>query len=756
MSRTIHSSVAALGAGTLASLLLAAPLRAEEHLVGGPSVSIPRASIGLETREDHLYGGGADYKATFDAQGFTYVPALGRAVEHEQSLRFALRSAGREQGPGLTLAVGAAVQTDTLIASYDRGALVERYELGPAGVAQSFVIHSAPAGDGDLVVRGALTSTLPLLSSSAERMRFGAPATGGVSIGAVTGIDARGRSVQGSLAFADGELELRLPDAFVDQAAYPLVVDPLFGTEFGVATGGNDDSNSDVANEASNNTYIVTWQREFSATSSEIRAQRVQTNGSLLGSTIFVSAGGYNSNPSIAGNTLTNGMLIAWQTAGNVFGPHNVVCRNVDSNTGLMSTATLALASDPGNEIEPAVGGEAIKLIALDKQEVIVVWAADGSGIKGAQVRIPAAAGDPSVVSTFTVATNTPTEYNVRPVITKHGADEGVHLVVWERRPDALIGPANLHAQMVNRYGVLLGPPAIVANDAVDERDAAVDSMPDGAAFVIAYEREESDGLGHDIYARSLIPSNGVLLQGAGPAIIEADLGDEETDPAVACPGAKAWIAYCDQSAAGTSLTTNIVVEAFDAKTLTQCESLLFSQSFGIAQKPALSYVYATLLGGVQSLLTYGVLAAAPPFTGDIHAQILLTNAGTGTTQNLGGGCGGGGTLVGQGTPDIGSGLFQLNCTGIDPLAFKAILNFNVPTAPLTCGTCAWIPFFIPIGQTIQSPGAAAFLTPIPCDPTLIGAALDAQFTSFLTTSSPCSLFSNVSLSNRVRITFGQ
>jgi len=753
MSRTIHSSVAALGAGTLVSLLLSAPLQAGDKLVGGPVVSIPRASVGLEARGDHLHGGGADYKASFDAQGFTFVPALGRAVEQTQSLRFELRSAGRVQGQAMALDLGVPAEAAGLFASYDRGSLVERYELQSDGVEQSFVIAAAPQGDGDLVVRGALSSTLPLSAAQATGLRFATHEHGGVSIGAVTGIDANGRSVQGSLSFADGMLELRLPDEFVDQAAYPLVVDPLFGTVFGVSTTVDDDSNPDVANEASNNTYIVTWQREFSAADADIRAQRVSTNGNLLGGTIFVSATGYNSRPSIAGNTLTNGMLIAWQTAGNVFGPYNIVCRNVDSSTGNLSATTLALASDPGNEVEPAVGGEAIKLIALDKQEVIVVWGVEGFGIRGAQVRIPVAAGNPSVISTFVVATNTPTEFNVRPAITKHGADEGVHLVVWERRPDQLIGPANLHAQMVNRYGVLLGPPAVVANHPFDERDAAVDSMPDGSAFVIAYELEEADGQGHDIYARSMIPSNGVLIPGAGPVAIEAEDGDEESDPAVICPGAKAWIAYCDQT---TFANSTLRIEAFDPKTLIQCEDVVFAQPVGIAQKPALSYVYAALLGGFQSLLTWGVLDEAPPFVGDIHAQILLTNAGTGTTQNLGGGCGGGGTLVGQGTPDIGSGLFQLNCSGIDPLAFKAILNFSVPTAPLSCGTCAWIPFSIPIGQTIQSPGAAAFLTPIPCDPSLVGAQLDAQFTSFLTASSPCSLFSNVSLSNRLRLTFGQ
>jgi hypothetical protein len=748
MKHSIHL----LGA-TLASVVLFSPTHAGDKLVGGPVRSIPRESVGLEARADQLYGGGADYKASFDAQGFTFVPALGRAVEHEQSVHFALRSAGRETGAELALALGAAPSMDGLVASYDRAALVERYELTSAGVEQSFAIHAAPAGDGDLVLRGAFTSTLPLADSSAAGLRLATHAHGGVSIGTVTGIDATGRTAAGSLALVDGELELRLPDAFVDEAAWPVVVDPLFGTVFSVATGANDDSNPDVANEASNNTYIVTWQREFSSTSSEIRAQRVLTSGALAGGTIFVSTGGYNTNPSIAGNTLTNTMLIAWQTSNNVLGPYNVVCRNVDTNTGTLSTSTLALASDPGNEVDPVVGGEAIKLIALDKQEVIVVWTAEGFGIRGAQVRIPTAAGNPSVISTFTVTSDTATQRNHSPAITAHGADDGVYLVVWQRCGFGLIEPSDLHAQMVDRYGVLIGPPAVVANDAADERDAAVDSMPDGSAFVIAYERQEADGVGHDIYARTLIPSNGVLLSGVGPVAIEADVNVEESDPAVICPGAKAWIAYCDQ---GSFANSTIRVEAFDPKKLVQCEDVVFAQPVGIAHKPALAYVYAAYLGGVQSLLTWGTLAAAPPFAGDIHAQLLSTHSGTGTTQDLGGGCGGGGTLTTNGfTPDIGSGLFQLNCTGIDPIAFKAIINFNVPTPPLTCGSCAWVPFFIPIGQTIQVPGSAAFLTPIPCDPSLIGGQLDAQFTSFLTSGSPCSLFPNVSLSNRLRITFG-
>jgi hypothetical protein len=45
--------------------------------------------------------------------------------------------------------------------------------------------------------------------------------------------------------------------------------------------------------------------------------------------------------------------------------------------------------------------------------------------------------------------------------------------------------------------------------------------------------------------------------------------------------------------------------------------------------------------------------------------------------------------------------------------------------------------------------------TAIPWDPTLLGAQLDAQWTSLTPTSAPCPLIPGASISNRLRLTLG-
>jgi hypothetical protein len=735
----------------LCGALFALPARAGDKALPGPGFGLWQASAGLESRGDHLHGGGADYKARFDAHGFAFTPALGRAVPQERPLGFALLSATREHGPALPLDLAVAPRQMDNTAVFARGSgLSERYDVLPQGVEQSFVFATPLAGSGDLVVRGLCRTELALAHADASGVRC-ADEFGGVSIGAVTGIDAAGHSVQGSLELQDGVLELRLPGAFVDAASWPLTLDPLFGTVFGVATAGDNDSNPDVANEASNNTFLVTWSREFSATSAEIRAQRVSTNGSLLGSTIFVSSGGVNLNPSVGDNTTSNMFLIAWQAAPSVFGPFNILCRSVDSSTGTLSASTQLLASEPGNERDPAVGGDAIKLLLTDQQEQLVVWCT-GSGIRGAEVRAETG-GAISVLTSFVIATDTPTAVNTHPTITKTGGVSGLYLVVWERRAN-ILAQSDLYARVVDRNGVVIGNEAAVADTLRDEQDASVDRAPTAFNFVVAYEIEEGDGSGHNIAAVTMNVPNGILLPYANFTFIEADDDDEETDPVVCCPGAKAWIAYCDQS---VSAETTIRVEAYDPAKLVQCEDIVFAQPTGIAQEPAMSWMYAAGAGGVLSLLTWGELSTTPPFSGDIQAQLLLTTQGTGTVQNLGGGCGGGGTLSSiLLTPDIGTGLFQVALSGVDPTAFLALINISAVQPTVSCGLCTWVPFQVVIGQNIAGIGSASFLSTIPCDPVLIGAQLDMQYTTVLTTSTPCPLFANVSLSNILRITIGQ
>jgi hypothetical protein len=151
-----------------------------------------RASHGIAAQPDGTWkGGGADYRARFDGQGFVFEPALGAGVPTTQ--RLTTRPASVERGStAVELGEVSHVQQSGATLTYDRGAIDERFAVGANGVELADVFERPVAGSGDLVVRLALGTTLPLVSAdAASGLRF-ERAEGGVSIGGVTGIDADG------------------------------------------------------------------------------------------------------------------------------------------------------------------------------------------------------------------------------------------------------------------------------------------------------------------------------------------------------------------------------------------------------------------------------------------------------------------------------------------------------------------------------------------------------------------------------------
>src|SRR5690606_38484761 len=178
-------------------------------------------------------GIGPDYRATFDREGIRFVPALGRRAPRTVHLRFVPQAVGRRDGSMQTIAAAAPeIRGHDVV--YRRGAVTERYELVPRGIEQSFTFSALPEGRGDLVVRGLLTTELPLAEATPDLLRFELPDVGGVIVRDVVGIDANGRRAIGHLRLGDApaaagdmhRVELVLPAAFVDAAALPLVLDP--------------------------------------------------------------------------------------------------------------------------------------------------------------------------------------------------------------------------------------------------------------------------------------------------------------------------------------------------------------------------------------------------------------------------------------------------------------------------------------------------------------------------------------------------
>lgn len=127
-----------------------------------------------------------------------------------------------------------------------------------------------------------------------------------------------------------------------------------------------------------------------------------------------------------------------------------------------------------------------------------------------------------------------------------------------------------------------------------------------------------------------------------------------------------------------------------------------------------------------------------------------------GPIVDLGGGCGGGGTMTVSGLSLMGQPL-TFDLTGADPVATDARLAFNFKNEFAPFGACVWMvwqpspAFRIP---TTPVNGVDQVVLPLPCSNSLSGITINAQWNVFPTTASPWVL-PNFSLSNIVQFTMG-
>lgn len=209
--------------GTIVLPLLLGGLCAQHQLSPAQVVAMEQRFAVVQREPAGLWGFGARYRALFVADHVEFLTCTAAAPA---PLQIALRPTAAGRGTTRQPLPAAAPIEQGLAVRYHRGTVVEVYDVRPQHMEQSFVFHELPAGEGDLVVDLKLDTALPLLSVATDRLEFG-DEHGGVVINGVVGIDAEGDRVPGSLSFEGGVLSLRLPAAFVQTAALPLVLDPL-------------------------------------------------------------------------------------------------------------------------------------------------------------------------------------------------------------------------------------------------------------------------------------------------------------------------------------------------------------------------------------------------------------------------------------------------------------------------------------------------------------------------------------------------
>ena len=262
-------------AGTLC-LLLCATANAQTNLSTAPFLQsdwvVPiHAAPVEEGRPTELWAVGPDYKASFHDGFVFHTPAVGDE-DNAESWRWrtlSVRIGGRDLVTPADLARPTHVRADHRY-EYHYPAIIEAYDVRVEGVEQTFVLDRRIAGGGNLEVTGEIETALravdtpaavqrPLAftdSSGRERIRYGV----------ALAIDAFGRERAVRSRFDSGRVTLTLDGDWLADAAYPVTIDPLIGTQAVESGGGLEVASLDISTHEgiTRNKTLVTFARRFS------------------------------------------------------------------------------------------------------------------------------------------------------------------------------------------------------------------------------------------------------------------------------------------------------------------------------------------------------------------------------------------------------------------------------------------------------------------------------------------------------------
>ncbi|MBZ0149908.1 MAG: hypothetical protein K8J09_00140 [Planctomycetes bacterium] len=661
-----------------------------------------RAALGWH--EGHLLGSGRDYKVEFTADGFLFTPAFGPAAPHNLPVAWHTETVRRgdavwELSPVAPVWRGERVE-------YARGAVMERCQVQVNLLHQDFVFTALPAGGGDLVVRGAVTTELQGEVVGRDELRFRAPGIGSFPLAGIVGIDARGHRCAGQVRFVGGgsAIEFVLPAAFVDGARLPLVLDPNWGGPVTIETSTAIDHRPDIAQVATGaRRYLVAWEHAFSATDYDIYGQYLDAQTALLGPKEFLAATGANEQRVCLAEGPVDQFVFAYQQ-----GPAIVARTSIGGVLGALLTVAASGSS-------PDLGGH----VTTSHQRTLCVWD------NGPSIDASVLAVNGGVLSVFagpsTLFVGTTSAPFQVPAVSKtsglgndglgtetHAESQSRWAVVAHRDWST---DSDLHLRIVDWNGFVIGSAAL--DTSLEDHDFA-DVDGNGRDWLVAWQRRV--GSERDVVCRQVtLPIGGTVVttNGATPTVVAGAAGLIELAPSVRCMGAACLIGYQKEATVGQyqpRLTT---------RSLIGCEVCAGDEALP-------GVVTATTVGSPLAMATRGLVEpyearryVVYEYPNPAHAgngQILgyWTDVADGRLVDRGGNCG------------SYAGTLLTNCAVNGPPSLRVLLRDSLPNAnawlvlsPSTlaigCGGCLLSPdpfSGLVLGTSTDALGAAQIVLP--------------------------------------------
>ncbi len=446
-----------------------------------------RERVDFDRVGDALWARGVNYKMRFDANA-SFLPFLSSSAPRNFPLEFRVARL-KVAGEPVAFDARAPARLDGCTLSFDRGSLLEVYELAPRSVEQSFVLP-ARVGAGEVALTLSLDTELAAARDGAG-WRF-ANEYGEVRYGAAKAIDARGRELALESELDGLELTLRVPADFAARAAYPLVIDPVIAA-FGIEATPAESFSPDVCFDATGTQVLYVWQSEFSANDHDVWGDMYDVTGAPLyrGGWIDMTANFWG-RPRCANNGATNRFLVVAHVLNNATGRVEVWGRTRDPNSALLSPQFKIAGGANFDLLDPDVGGDPYPtapsyfLVAYERiysfgqdHDIHAKLVSDTGALASSTLDVD--------VSFYT--------YDSVPSVSRSNGAEAWNLA-WQRASPA--GGNDIFGARIAWDGVVASPTFPIDTAPVDHTNPAVSSSQTGASrWLVAYE--EDFGSDHDI-----------------------------------------------------------------------------------------------------------------------------------------------------------------------------------------------------------------------------------------------------------------
>lgn len=410
-----------------------------------------------------VWAAGPDYKVSFD-HGYTFYPVLGEA--YPENLPLAWRTARIAVGDRVLVDATTPARPSYTDWRYELRypTVTEAYDVLAAGVEQTFVLHQ-PAGAGDLVIEGSITTRLRAAMAPAGHQSLSFADTQGrelVRYGRAFAIDAGGRRLELATAFDAERVELRVPSAWLASATYPVVVDPLTSRTTIVTNGGAVVREPHVERDDAGNELMVTFTRISAGTDQDAWGRlRNDAFGHVALAFSDITDNWSTTRTSVAFVNGSTNWVIAAQRNSLASGASLIVYVHDGGNTVQNSGVTMFLSKPAGAYDQyPSLGGSASVAIS---GRALLVFQRDIGAFSSPATRVYAVTIDP-VNASFGVQRDLHTNPSIPnydaewPSVSAVAANGGSWVVVWQEYNDANSNDDwDIVGQRVNASGLLLG-----------------------------------------------------------------------------------------------------------------------------------------------------------------------------------------------------------------------------------------------------------------------------------------------------------